>query len=87
MKKITVTEIKNWFDENNTVPRHDLQGLKYAANSVANDSKLDAYDIFLLVVSNTPIDGAYTHSYGFHTRNGRHLIDTFTNYYYSYVNN
>jgi len=38
--------------------------------------------LFHLLIENEPIASAYTHSYGFHTRNGCHLIETNQNYYY-----
>ena len=40
-----------------------------------------------LLFFNDPIPGLYSHSYGFHTANGRGIIDTIIGYYYEYKNN
>ena len=40
-----------------------------------------------LLFFNDPIPGLYTHSYGFHTANGRGIIDTIIGYYYENKNN
>ena len=37
---------------------------------------LDGYALMELLLSNTPIPELHTHSYGFHTRNGRGLIES-----------
>ena len=84
MKKITLKVIKKWFKDENLEPRHDLKGLKYAINESNKEFEVDALDLFLLLVSNTPIDELYTHSYGFHTRNGRYVINTIQNHYHGY---
>ena len=84
---ITLKQIRNHFKEEGYEPRHDFKGLKYASNRLAKEEKLDAWDVLMLVIENTPIASAWTHSYGFHTRNGRYLIETFQNYYYEFVAN
>jgi hypothetical protein len=38
-----------------------------------------------LLLANTPIPELYTHSYGFHTANGRHLINSMQNSYNTYT--
>ena len=38
-----------------------------------------------LLLENEPISDLYTHSYGFHTRNGRELIEGMQNAYYEEV--
>lgn len=83
--KITLATVKAYFKDNGFEPRHDLNGLKHAANTLAKEENEDAEDLFLLVVSNQPI-GNYTHSYGFHTATGRHLIETFQSHYHQYLN-
>ena len=39
-----------------------------------------------VLIENRPIDGLHTHSYGFHTANGRELINGIQNKYYEYEN-
>ncbi len=46
--------------------------------------KITAKDFMKLLFFNDPIAGMNTHSYGFHTANGRHLINTLQNKYYEY---
>ncbi len=54
-----------------------------AINEVSYDmDTVDPWDIFLLVIENKPIKDLYTHSYGFHTANGRGIIERFKSYYY-----
>jgi len=38
-----------------------------------------------LLLENKPIDALHTHSYGFHTANGRSLIEGIQNTYYEEV--
>jgi hypothetical protein len=84
--KTTVKEIREYFNEQGYAPRHEFKGLKFAANKLSKETKLNAWDLLLLVIENQPIEGAYTHSYGFHTREGRYLIETFQSYYYEKQN-
>ena len=42
------------------------------------------WDLFHLLVENTPIPSLHTHSYGFHTANGRGIIERIKSYYYEY---
>ena len=37
-----------------------------------------------LLLRNKPIDALHTHSYGFHTSNGRGIINRIKEYYYEY---
>ena len=46
--------------------------------------KITAKDFMKLLFFNDPIVGMNTHSYGFHTANGRHIINTLQNKYYEY---
>ena len=87
MKTITLKVIRNWFKTEGHTPRHNIKAIKLAINKLNKEVETDALDLFLLIVENKPINGLYTHSYGFHTGNGRHIIDTFKNYYYEFDNN
>ena len=40
------------------------------------DGELDAKDLMKLLFFNDPIPSLHTHSYGFHTRTGRNIIET-----------
>ena len=42
------------------------------------------WDLFHLLVENEPINSLMTHSYGFHTANGRGIINRIKDYYYEY---
>jgi len=86
MKKITIKAIKKYFKDNNLEARHNINAIKKAINVLNKDVKTDAFNLFLLIVENKPIDSIHTHSYGFHTANGRHLINTFKNLYYKFNN-
>lgn len=84
MKTITKKYIADHFKKNDWTPRHSFDALKKSCNKLARETKLNAADLFHLLVENQPIPGAYTHSYGFHTREGRFLIETLQSYYYNF---
>ena len=67
-------------------PRHDCEALANAINDIAEEVDFDSYRLMQLLLENRPIDALMTHSYGFHTANGRSLIDGMQNKYYRYVN-
>ena len=46
--------------------------------------KLKAEDFMKLLFFNDPIKGLFTHSYGFHTATGRHIIETLKLKYYEH---
>ena len=79
MNKITLKEIRGYFKEENLTLRHDEKRMKYAFNRLAKEEDVDVWGLFLFLIENRSMDG--THSYGFHTAYGRHLIETFTHYY------
>ena len=83
MQKATIPAIKEFFDvQVGQKPRHCLHGIKTALNeSEVEDKQLLMEFIFL----NSPFPG--THSYGFHTANGRHLINEIQYKYYEYKSN
>lgn len=57
--------------------RHNLTAIKKAANMFENPTA-----IFNLVFFNIPFN--YSHSYGFHTRQGRQYINSFKDWYYNF---
>ena len=87
--KTTKKEILKAFRDNKINAkdiRHNLIAAKKAANKMISDKNINAIDIVKLAFFNEPIEYLYTHSYGFHTRQGRYIINEFKNLYYSYDN-
>ncbi len=86
MNNITADEIENYIVENYVTMKHDKYAFADAINEVSYGmDTVDPWDIFLLVIENKPINGIWTHSYGFQTRNGRGIIEKFQSYYYEMV--
>ena len=81
MKKITIKAIRKYFVDEGFKLRHDPASIKRAVNELSKELDFDAYSIFLLLIENKPIDELHTHSYGFHTANGRYIVDKFTSLY------
>ena len=65
-------------------PRHDVNALASAVTDMAEELDHDECELLYLLLENRPIDAIHTHSYGFHTANGRHIIDTLKEKYYEY---
>jgi len=65
-------------------PRHDCEALANAINDIADEIEFDSFQIMQLLLENKPIDALRTHSYGFHTANGRQIINGIQNKYYEY---
>ena len=86
MNNITADEIENYIVENYGTMKHDKYAFADAINEVSSDTEtVNPWDIFLLIIENKPIKDLYTHSYGFHTRSGRGIIERFQSYYYQLV--
>lgn len=70
-----------------SVVRHDPKRLLRATQQVAWVHDLDEWAVLRFMLANEPITDVtglqYTHSYGFHTRYGRELVDLFANWYNS----
>ena len=77
------------------IPRHDCYALAEAVTSYCYEIERqnfggntpDEFELLQLLLENKPIDALHTHSYGFHTGNGRHIINTLQEKYYEYENN
>ena len=92
---MTKKQIETYIREDlDSTPRHDCKALASAINKVAKEVKhegldkddfLIQHDLMELLLANTPIPELYTHSYGFHTANGRHLINSMQNSYNTYT--
>ena len=65
-------------------PRHNVDALASAVTDMAEELEYDAFELLQLLIENRPIDAIHTHSYGFHTANGRHIIESIQQKYYAY---
>jgi len=68
-------------------PRHDCHALAQAITDTSMDMDYDECELLYLLLENRPIDALHTHSYGFHTANGRGIIERIKEYYYEYESN
>ena len=55
-----------------------------ACNDMAEEYSHNAKDLLKLLFFNDPIPLLHTHSYGFHTATGRHIIETLKQYYHEH---
>ena len=84
--KITGEQIENYITTQlECKPRHNCEALAEAINHIANEVDYDSFALMRLLLENKPIDALFTHSYGFHTSNGRSLIEGMQNAYYEEV--
>ena len=74
--------------------RHCPEAIAAACNDMAEEysgtefaKAADALDYMRLLFFNDPIKGMFTHSYGFHTRTGRMLIEKLKSRYYEHERN
>jgi len=83
---ITGEQIKDYIiNELDSKPRHNVEALAVAINHIADEVEYDSFALMQLLLENKPIDALHTHSYGFHTSNGRSLIEGMQNTYYEEV--
>ena len=76
-------EVEQYIREDlGSVPRHDCEALANASKQTAMEIESTPWDVLQLVLENKPISDFYTHSYGFHTRVGREIINLFQSNYY-----
>jgi len=82
---MTATQIKTYLENEYGECKHDAYALAEAINQTQQDMDYeDEWDLFHLLIENKPINGLMTHSYGFHTANGRGIINRIQDYYYEY---
>ena len=82
---ITGNEIYDYLMDNYGECRHDEEAMAAAINDMVGDLDYDnEWDLFLLLVENKPVNSLMTHSYGFHTANGREIINNIKDKYYGY---
>ena len=72
-------------------PRHDCEALAAAITEMAKELEerrdgkyTTGLELMELLLNNRPITALYTHSYGFHTANGRGIINSLKEKYYEY---
>ena len=72
-------------------PVHEVDALACAIEDMANelekrrDGKYTTeLELMELLLNNKPINSLMTHSYGFHTANGREIINNLKGKYYEY---
>ena len=65
-------------------PRHDCEALATAITEMAEEIDANERELMELLLNNKPINSLMTHSYGFHTANGRGIINNLTEKYYEY---
>ena len=83
---ITGEQIEDYIiNELDSRPRHNCMALAEAINHIADEVEYDSFALMQLLLENKPIDALHTHSYGFHTANGRSLIDGMINTYHEEV--
>ena len=79
-------EVEQYIREDlGSVPRHDCEALANASKQTAMEIDSTPWDVLQLVLENKPLpigSGIATHSYGFHTREGREIINLFQSNYY-----
>ena len=61
-----------------------MNALASAVTDMAEELDHDECELLYLLLENRPIDAIHTHSYGFHTANGRHIIEQIKEKYYEY---
>ena len=82
---ITGNEIYDYLIDNYGECRHNEEAIAAAINDMVVDLDYDnEWDLFLLLVENKPVNSLMTHSYGFHTANGREIINNIKDKYYGY---
>ena len=80
---MTAIQIKTYLENEYGECRHDAYAMAEAINQTREDMDYDnEWDLFHLLVENIPINNLMTHSYGFHTANGREIINRIKDYYY-----
>ena len=87
---MTGEEVKDYIkNELGFEPRHDVDAISDAASELAYlySNSTTAEEIIRFMLANEEIPSLATHSYGFHSRNGRRVREMFTEYYNSYVRN
>ena len=67
-------------------PVHEVNALASAIEDMAEELDCEEFELMELLLANVAIDSMHTHSYGFHTANGRRIIEEMKQKYYEYNN-
>jgi hypothetical protein len=79
---MTGKQVENYIvGDLNKVLRHDAEVLANAITNIAKEIDYDEFALMQLLIEDKPIDELHTHSYGFHTANGRSIINGIQNLY------
>lgn len=78
MKRLTENNIRTYLIRNYGVVRHNCEKLKKSCQFISRRYGCPPVKVFHFMIEDEPIDGLYTHSYGFNTRLGRAIKDEFT---------
>ena len=90
--KLTSKKVKDYFaSRTDEELRHCPDCIAAACNDIAEYNygnyfarAAEPLDYVRLLFFNDPIKGMFTHSYGFHTRTGREIIEQLKEKYYEY---
>ena len=84
---MTGEQVRNYIEnELGCDPVHEVDALANAITEMSQQLVHDECELMYLLLENRPIDALHTHSYGFHTANGRYIIETLKEKYYEYEN-
>ena len=82
---MTENAVKNYFKYDIEMePRHCTKALAQAITDIAEEQDLPQDEVMKLLLANEPTSNGMSHSYGFHTRWGRFIINETQNRYYEY---
>ena len=86
MKRLTNKKVKEYMAwRSNQELKHCPDCVSAACNDAAIEFNHDkALDLMKLLFFNDPIPALHTHSYGFNTSTGRHIIETLKENYYEH---
>lgn len=79
--RLTKKNIENYLTTNNGYIKHDTNLLIKAIKETSKKYQINEIDLFRFYADNKPINKLFTHSYGFHTRQGRQLATDLQNNY------
>ena len=82
---MTKEQVEKYIREDlNSEPIHDCEALANAITEMSQQLVHDECELMWLLLENRPINSLMTHSYGFHTANGRGIINSLKGKYYEY---
>lgn len=81
IKKLTQNFATDYIHYNYGYLKHDIKKLVKASRITAKKYNCSPLNMFFFMIENEPIKKLNTHSYGFNTRLGREIKETFKNNY------